>query len=403
MGFGFFRKKDDSVLIDDAKEKFLKNLINYFSWNRTDEEQYYMIVKKTLENNVEEFYVNDGAVMASLGYSGTNFEKAEQCVHDILRDFPPERNSELQAVILMTISYLETVCSIHYDQFSKSITGRKSPEHWKNLFNNSLDFYKTWQVLVDSEDIVHLENFSKKYLGNTNREEVNKLYELILHKGHQLRSDMIRRIVEQFQQMLLRDRLTINIEQTNPKTLTDYLNAYLEIVGEKYDENITSLKGVLKKKCIQYEMNIRDLVIERKKTIEMDNYANSLTEPIKKNRYSIHAIDHMDGIEFEHFLCHLFEKMGYDVEVTPASGDQGADLIISKLGQKTVVQAKQYSQKVTNSAVQEITAAIKHYRALDGMVVTSNDFQQSAIELANSNGVELINREKLSDWINDYL
>jgi len=37
------------------------------------------------------------------------------------------------------------------------------------------------------------------------------------------------------------------------------------------------------------------------------------------------------------------------------------------------------------------------------MVVTSNDFQPSAIELANSNGVELVDREKLSDWIKNYL
>ena len=135
----------------------------------------------------------------------------------------------------------------------------------------------------------------------------------------------------------------------------------------------------------------------------MDNYADSLTEPIRKNQFSIDTIDEMGGIEFEDFLRHLFEKMGYDVVLTPASGDQGADLVISKFGEKTVVQAKRYAEKIPNDAVQEITAAIKHYRATYGMVVTSNDFQPSAIELANSNGIELVNREKLSHWVKDYL
>ena len=73
------------------------------------------------------------------------------------------------------------------------------------------------------------------------------------------------------------------------------------------------------------------------------------------------------------------------------------------MGEKTVVQAKQYSSKVPNTAVQEIVAAIKHYRAYHGMVISSNDFQPSAVELARSNGIQLVNRVELSNWIKTYL
>jgi len=95
--------------------------------------------------------------------------------------------------------------------------------------------------------------------------------------------------------------------------------------------------------------------------------------------------------------------MGYTVEQTRLSSDQGADLIISKFGEKLVVQAKRYGQKVNNAAVQEVAASIKHYRADKGMVITTNYFTLSAVELANSNNIELIDRDKLETLIRKYL
>ena len=111
----------------------------------------------------------------------------------------------------------------------------------------------------------------------------------------------------------------------------------------------------------------------------------------------------MSGMEFEKFLENLFEEMGYLVTLTPASGDAGADLILEKHGKKTVVQAKRHSQKVSNSAVQEVHTAVSIYHADKGMVVTTNEFQNSAIEAANATGVELIDIHKLKEWIDEFL
>ena len=52
---------------------------------------------------------------------------------------------------------------------------------------------------------------------------------------------------------------------------------------------------------------------------------------------TINDIDGLDGFSFEHLLGKLFKQMNYAVEVTRGSGDQGADIIISKMGRKTVV------------------------------------------------------------------
>jgi restriction system protein len=106
-------------------------------------------------------------------------------------------------------------------------------------------------------------------------------------------------------------------------------------------------------------------------------------------------IDKMDGVEFEEHLAYTYRCLGYTVEITPAQGDQGADLVLERDGIRTVVQAKRWSQPVGNKAVQEVCASIKYYGAQDAIVVTSNTFTESAKELARANGTILIDRHGL--------
>ena len=110
----------------------------------------------------------------------------------------------------------------------------------------------------------------------------------------------------------------------------------------------------------------------------------------------------MTGHQFEYFLSDLFNKMGYKVMKTKLSGDQGADLVIEKFGEKIVVQAKNYNQPVSNNAVQEAVAAKNHYNCQKAMVVTTNNYTKGAISLAKSNNVELWNKEKLMKQIKNY-
>ncbi len=115
--------------------------------------------------------------------------------------------------------------------------------------------------------------------------------------------------------------------------------------------------------------------------------------------YLIDRVDKMTGEEFENFLGSCFEKLGYRVEKTPTTNDFGADLILSKNSQKTVVQAKRYRGKVGNSAVQEVVAAMNYYGAQDAIAITNSQFTRSARKLAQPNGVELWERKQLIDLI----
>lgn len=101
------------------------------------------------------------------------------------------------------------------------------------------------------------------------------------------------------------------------------------------------------------------------------------------------------GFEFEEYVAKLYGKLGYKVEVTKKSKDQGADIIAYKNNMKYVIQAKFYSNPVGNKAVQEVVAAIGMYKANKGIVVTNSSFTPSAIELAKANQIELVDANKI--------
>lgn len=146
--------------------------------------------------------------------------------------------------------------------------------------------------------------------------------------------------------------------------------------------------------------DIVKMILKMKEEMEKAHFEKSLLD---EEFYSIERVDLMSGYEFESFLKTVFEKMNYTVQQTKLSGDQGADLVISKFGEIIVVQAKRWGGAVGNSAIQEVVAAIKHYGAHKGMVVANTQFTNSAVELAKSNQITLIDREELKKWIQQYL
>lgn len=75
------------------------------------------------------------------------------------------------------------------------------------------------------------------------------------------------------------------------------------------------------------------------------------------------------------------------------------DVVAIDNGQKVAIQCKLYSSKVSNSAVQEISTALKLYGADRGVVITNQTFTSSAIELAKANNIELIDRYSLEEMV----
>ena len=182
-----------------------------------------------------------------------------------------------------------------------------------------------------------------------------------------------------------------------PKTKEEYIYSLLRNFGEGY--NTTFFVKLMNEQGFALDKSIYSSVSQIREKLRLDSFEKSLLQ--EKNKKEIN-LDLMGGHEFELFLGMLFQKMGFKVINTKLSGDQGADLIIERFGEKTAVQAKRYSNAVGNGAIQEIIPAKNHYKCDKALVITTSYFTKGAMELAQSNNVELWDRNKLKEMIKRY-
>lgn len=110
----------------------------------------------------------------------------------------------------------------------------------------------------------------------------------------------------------------------------------------------------------------------------------------------LNDIDEMDGHQFEYFCADILKKNGYtNVNVTPGSGDQGADIIAEKDEIKYAIQCKRFHKVLNNKAVQEVSIGRVYYKCDIGVVLTNNYFNDSAKAAANAARILLWDRDKL--------
>lgn len=113
----------------------------------------------------------------------------------------------------------------------------------------------------------------------------------------------------------------------------------------------------------------------------------------------VDELKQLSGIEFESYLAKLFKSQGYLVEMTPLTGDYGADLILHKDRQCIAVQAKCYTGSVGVSAVQEALSGMAYYHCHSAWVVTTGNYTPNAVELAKKSSVLLFGSNELGKLI----
>jgi restriction system protein len=104
----------------------------------------------------------------------------------------------------------------------------------------------------------------------------------------------------------------------------------------------------------------------------------------------------MNDREFEHEVAAIFGRLGYRTEVTPKTGDLGADVLMwDRGGAKWVVQVKQYSHPVGRPTVQAMRGVKRDFGAEGAMVVALSHFTKGAVEYAESQGIRLVDGDEL--------
>lgn len=110
-------------------------------------------------------------------------------------------------------------------------------------------------------------------------------------------------------------------------------------------------------------------------------------------------IDHMSGVEFEHYMVGLLRKRGYKHIRMTEKYDLGIDIIGKKDGITWGIQVKRYSNTVGPNAVRQAYTALSHYGCDRAMVISNSTYSNPARILANKTHTVLIDRHQLATWM----
>ncbi len=146
---------------------------------------------------------------------------------------------------------------------------------------------------------------------------------------------------------------------------------------------------------------LKDKVISEIERYKSKNYLDNIINGTT-SKTTLSDIDIMSGIEFETFISKLFKKLGFETEITKASGDQGIDVLATKNDTIIAIQTKCYNGVVGNHAIMEAVGGMKFYNANKCMVITNSTFTKSAKDLAKANNVELWDRQILKEKLGEF-
>jgi hypothetical protein len=117
-------------------------------------------------------------------------------------------------------------------------------------------------------------------------------------------------------------------------------------------------------------------------------------------------LSNLTGIEFERLIVTLLKNLGFQAEMTKATGDGGIDIeaVLDRpiVGGRYLIQCKRLAANtlVGSPTVREFYGAlVADRRAAKGILITTSDFSAQAREFAKNLPVELIDGAKLADLL----
>lgn len=147
-----------------------------------------------------------------------------------------------------------------------------------------------------------------------------------------------------------------------------------------------------------------DLEALRKAIREGRDRVERLRNQAKRADLKLAQLGSLTPEGFEEFVAELFEALGYDVERSGGTGDEGADLKVARKGQVGVVQCKYQTRGVVGSPeLQKFLGTIHHTRSHKGFFVTTRTFSLAAEKFVAEHPIELIDGPRLVELVQEAL
>lgn len=295
-------------------------------------------------------------------------------------DFPINKYNENDQVL---INYCEAIIGNSKEHIGKELFMYFEIIEKKYRFNSKKESILVGWLLLYYKSVEYFSNrFFNKY-----KDKYEDIVDIDLDEGIKRYVRVATDLDDEFEKIMLicflMDRRKCSYEYM---LIGKYLNKYI-----KFD-------------ILDVYKTVNDMIYNTKENIEtqeFEKYIMGIKEENEDEKIAIEDIDLMTGYEFEEFICKLFIKQGYKAELTKKSNDQGIDIIVKRDNKRIGIQTKRYSEKVGNTAIQEVVAGLSFYNLEKGIVVTNSFFTKSAEELANANNILLWNRERLIQKISE--
>lgn len=105
----------------------------------------------------------------------------------------------------------------------------------------------------------------------------------------------------------------------------------------------------------------------------------------------------LSGKGFEHELSKLYSRMGYQVHLTPTSGDQGIDIILDKEGKRTIVQCKAHKKPVGPHVIRDLYGTLMSSGADEAILASVSGFTSGVVDYASGRPIRLISINDIID------
>ncbi len=189
----------------------------------------------------------------------------------------------------------------------------------------------------------------------------------------------------------------------------ELLETYLKLGGKptnlkfynEVEEYISKLKYLSSVGCLDYQddAGFQSDESDMRRYLEMD-ISLGLFSPTQVDTAS------MSGTDFEQLCQVLLSKMGFETEITKASGDGGIDIIAYNrqpiLAGKYIVQCKRYSGSVGEPVIRDLYGVVTSERANKGILITTGSLTRQARTFAEGKPLELIDGAQLNQLIEQY-
>jgi hypothetical protein len=155
---------------------------------------------------------------------------------------------------------------------------------------------------------------------------------------------------------------------------------------------------------------LMDYVTQRAAKREEKAQRNNLLEKIRPYEQAVVAYEQelarynhrreqywmsLGGVAFENELAAVYRTLGYGVETTKATGDQGIDLILTKNGATVLVQCKGHRRPIGVGAIRDLYGTLIHHKADRAVLACPAGFTQGVIDFVEGKPIDLISAREL--------